>query len=246
MDKLDFLDGAEAPIEDAQPAEPVVETPLEPEVAEQPETDATQPRDESGRFAPKVEAQPEPKPEAPPPGYVPIGVVQELRNEIRGLKAQPQQPPPDFFDDQEGYVDQRIMQPVTQQITQLNLNWSKRFAEQSFGAETVNAAEQWVLQQSQIDPSLGQRVIASPDPYGASVNEYKQHQVLSQLSDPSRIDAFLAWEAAQKAAQAEPQSSPQQAQQQTPTRSLASAPSSGGAAHVPTGPGQAFDNLFNQ
>src|SRR5690349_21173401 len=187
MDSLDFLDGASAPNEEVAPEEVVAEAPAEVATEEAPQPEA-RPRDEKGRFAPK-EATPETvEPTSPPPGYVPVGVVQRLREEMNQLK-QAQQPAPDVFEDQNAFA-QHVQQPVRNEVTQLKLNWSRRFAEQSFGADTVNTAEQWVYQQAQINPAFGQQILSSDDPYGAAVAEYKKDQIGSRLSNPADIDAF--------------------------------------------------------
>lgn len=250
MENLPFLEG-ESPNEEVLPAETVaetVETPPEPQPEVAPEVPAEtpeQPRDDKGRFISKQEEVAPAQPTQPPAGYVPVSVVQALRQELNGLKAA-QQPAPDIFEDSAGFVSHQV-QPVRDEITQLKLDWSRRFAEQAYTVETVNAAEQWVFNRAQVDPALGQRILASPDPYGAAVAEYKRDQINAKISDPAAIDRFLAWEAAQANAQAQPQAAPAaQPQSPTPTRSLATAPSSGGAAHVPTGPGQAFDSLFTR
>lgn len=264
MDKLDFLDAGHEPASDDVHLQS--EGPTEEPATGEPS--GGQPRDENGRFAsanaegesgPTSQPEPQPQPQAspqqnvnaPPPGYVPIAVVNALREEMRQLKGslQPQEEP-DIYTDPDAVINQRI-QPVTQQITDLNMNWSRRFAEKEYGADAVSQAEQWALQQAQVDPMLGQRIISSDDPYGTAVAEWKKGQVLSKLSDPSRIDAFLAWEAAQKAAAQQPavqQAAPAAGAPQNPmpTRSLATAPASGGVQHVPSGPGQAFDSLFTR
>lgn len=268
MDKLAFLDAGHEPANaDVQPENPGTEPPVS-------EPQGGQPRDEHGRFVspnagetqepqaqPQPQQQPEPQPTQqdntqPPPGYVPVSVVAALRDEIRQLRQQPQQQQqqPDIFEDPDAAIQQHL-QPVTQQITDLKLEWSRRLSEKEYGAEVVQQAEQWAVEQSLADPLLAQRIINSPDPYGATVAEFKKHQVLSKLSDPSRIDAFLAWEAAQKQAAAQQQTAPQPqpapapagaSPNPMPTRSLATAPSSGGVQHIPTGPGQAFDTVFTR
>lgn len=251
MDELDFLDSPEG--------EPIATPAIEPE-AQAPEaqpTDAGPPRDERGRFAPvqglETAAEPpagpapqEPPAPAVPPGYVPVSALQELRQEIRQLKQAPRPPEqvPDRYDDPEGYEAYREQQ-VEQRLLNQTLNVSERFARKEHGAETVDKARDWALAKFQSDPLYYQRVMSDADPYEAVVQDWKREQVLSSMKDGD-LDAFLAWKAGQAPPQV-PQAAPPGAPPvPTPPRSLASAPSAGGAkpGEEPVGPGAAFDALF--
>lgn len=253
MDKLDWMDPQGSGNDVVQP---------EPAPAPEPEPQpVAQPRDEQGRFAP-VNAEPAPAPEptpepqphhsAPPPGYVPVDVVQAMRREMQALKAavQPQAPEPDIFEDPNAFVAQQVLAPVNQQLMQDRMFFSEQLATVKYGPETVAQARDWAVQRAEADPMLEHKVLSSRDPFGVMVAEFKQAQVLSKLSDPAEIDQYLAWKAAQsqlaqqqQTAPAQPVATPQPA---APPMSIASAPSGGGVQHIPMGPGQAFDNIFRR
>lgn len=251
MDNLEFLDGPEGPNEDvraAEPviAEPVVETiePIEPEAPKGPT------RGPDGKFVAK-EAEPviaaptpeaiTPAPNAPPEGYVPVGVVKELRDEIRALKVAPQQPVqpmPDIFDDPEGFIEYQNHQRLNDK-----LDISEEMARTQFGDELVDAARDWALNQFGVNPAFQQQVMNQRNPYGFAVQQFKRHQALDKLGgDNDEIERFLAWKQAQAAIQAQPAATPNL--QPTPTASIASAPSAGGVQHQAVGPGVAFDETI--
>lgn len=233
MDNLPFLE-SEEPEAIEQPEPEAVEV-VEPVDEAKPE------RDERGRFAPKPEDKPEPV-------MVPLAALQETRDKVRDLEArlaaQPQPPQgpemPDIFDDQQGYTN-AIQQQVQDAIYQERLNFSHRLAEQSHGKETVEAALEWGRQKCNDDPNFNAAVKSNPDPVGFAVEQYRREQIASQV-DLGEFEKFKAWQAAQAQAQ---QPTPIVEQPQPP-RSIASLPSSGGVAHVPVGPGQAFDSLFTR
>lgn len=239
-DKLAFLDTEEPEANESAetPAEP--DTPVEqPEVEEKGE----RPRDEHGKF---VKAE-EPKPE---PVMVPLAALHETRDKVRDLEArlaasqQPAQQPeePDIFVDQKGYTE-HLRREFNERLYDQTLAISGRFAVQQHGKEAVAAAVEWGKQRCAVDPHFNAQVFASPDPIGFAVEQHQREQIASQV-DPGEFQKFQAWQAAQAQAQQPP--AQQQEQPQTPPASIASLPSSGGAAHVPTGPGQAFDTLFTR
>jgi hypothetical protein len=104
------------------------------------------------------------------------------------------------------------------------LNASEAVARASYGDAAVNAAEAWAEQAMQRDPTLAAQILAHPDPYAFALGYALSAQ------GPGRDG--------QSRARPTPPS--------PPPRSLASAPSAGGSAHVPAGPGQAYDSLFSQ
>lgn len=264
MHKLDFLEG-ETP--QAAPT-PAPEAPAP--VAEAPVEQSTGPvRGPDGKFA-SAQA-PEPAPavvtapvstpqEAPPPAHVPISALMDERDKrkaleerIKAFEAQQQtaqQPPPDRYEDPEGYEAYQEAR-FNQAIFETRRDMSKRFAEMQHTPEVVAQAHEWAFQKAASDPEFNAKALASPDPYGFAVAEMRKEQLLSRV-DPAKFDtaqyeAFLAWQASQ--GQAQPQ--PAQAFAPAPPTpappppvSLANAPSAGGAAHVPTGPGQAFGRAF--
>jgi hypothetical protein len=255
MDNLEFLDAGEPANEVVRPeaVEAVKEAALAtttapPEIAaetpqETAEEKATRERDERGRFKAKDEKQPAPE------GYVPVGVVQELREVIRTLKnpapqtEQPQaQQVPDIFEDPEGFQNYQT-QMVQRAIYSERLNISQRFATQQYGAETVQAAMEWGQAKCAADPAFNAAVMSNPDPVGYAVQTYQREQAFGKLGgDLKQIEAFLAWQQAQQA-QPAAQSAPTQPVER-PTSSIASATSAGGVQHTAVGPGVAFDNVI--
>lgn len=231
MDNLEFLESNEEP-------EAIVEQPVEQvEEPAAPEPEAERPRDENGRFAPKDKGE---------PIMVPLAALHETRDELKALKAQlatvaPQpepEPLPDVFEDQQGFVS-TIQQQVQAAVYAERLNFSKSFAAQKYGEDTVKQALEWGQAKCGSDPYFNATVMNNPDPVGFAVEQFQREQIASQV-DLSEFEKFKAWQAAQ--AQAQPTPAP--TNPTPPPRSLATAPSSGGVQHEPVGPGQAFDSLF--
>jgi hypothetical protein len=246
MDNLDFLDGSEEPNGQAQPpeaqieAEPVAAEPSEVIEEETTEQKATRERDERGRFKAK---------EADEPVMVPLKALHETRDQVQQLRAEldrlrqpsPSQAPqaPDIFEDPEGFVQYQNLQL---QAATLNttLNISEEMARNTVGQEVVNEAQAWGAQAFAANPSFYQHFLQQRNPYGFLVEQYKRASTYAKLgNDPSEIEAFVAWKQANKAPQAQATSTTQ-----TPPPSIASATSAGGAQHIATGPGVAFDNVI--
>jgi hypothetical protein len=247
MDNLEFLDAGEpangevAPTPQAEAPtqeEPAAGQATEPETAEQ---KATRERDERGRFKAK---------EADEPVMVPLKALHETRDQVQQLKAeldrmrQPiqQQPQvPDMFEDPEGY-QAHLAQSLQATVFNQTLNISEEMTRQQVGNELVDGATAWARQVFQANPTFYQVFAQQRNPYGFLIGEYRRQQALSQIGgDPKEIEAFLAWKQAQTAQQ--PGATPQP-QSRRPTGSIASAPSAGGAQHIATGPGVAFDSVI--
>lgn len=240
MSELSFLDTpeepkevTEAPVQEAPPAEAAQPTETE-------EAKPERPRGPDGKFLPKEEG---PKPE---PVMVPIAALHETRDKVRDLEArlqqmQPapvQQQVPDIFEDPKGYQefqDQKLQAALYQE----RYRFSERLAVNQYGADAVRSAVDWASERAQQDPHFNAQAFSNPDPVGFAIEQYKRDQVASQV-DLSEFEKFKAWQAAQAQTQQPIQQQPQNA----PPASIASLPSSGGADHVPVGPGQAFDSLF--
>jgi hypothetical protein len=247
MDNLEFLDAGEpangevAPTPQAEaPSETVTEATAETPVA--PETEQKGPtRGPDGKFAKK---------EAEEPVMVPLKALHETRDEVRSLKAQldalnrpqtQQQPQvPDMFEDPEGY-QAHLANQVQQTIFNQTLNISEEMTRQAVGGELVDQATEWARQVFSVNPAAHQIFASQRNPYGWLVSEYQRQLAMSQIgTDPKQIEAFLAWQQAQKA---QPAATPQP-QPQRPTGSIATAVSAGGAQHTAMGPGVAFDNVI--
>lgn len=265
---LDFIDGAVAP----DLATPAIEAPEAIAAPPTPEPAPEGPvRGPDGKFAartpaeplpePVQAAQPEPAPVAPqtpePPQHAPITALLDERDkrqkaererdelQARLRQAQPREPQaiPDPYDDPEGFAQFQAA-AMDHRIYQANLVWSRRMAEVQHTPETVNEAHEWGVKRCDEDPFFNQKVQTSPDPYGFVLAEWKREQLLAEVG-PDDLTAFRAWKASQSGAQpVAGQPAPPSPPVARPPVSLVNAPSAGGAAHVPQGPGQAYDALL--
>lgn len=236
MDNLEqFLDAGQPANDEAQPVEAVeAEAPAEANAeSQEPEAQARE-RDERGRFKAK---------EADEPVMVPLKALHETRDELKALKAeldqyraqaQPQQQPqapPDIFENPEGfaqYQDMRLQAATLNTTLNLSESMAKRYA----GAEAVEQAKAWGQQAFSANPAFYQQFLQQPDPYGFLIDQYERATTFAKIGDdPSQIEAFLAW----KAAQANAQAQPAPAQQPVPT-SLADAQSARGTSETFSAP----------
>lgn len=257
MDKLDFLDGdtpADTTVAAPTPAEPVAEAPAAEPTAEAAPPAEGPARGSDGKFvskaaevapvaaeqAPAIAPTAQAEPAKPPEGFVPISVVQALREQLK-QQQQPPQPAPDPYEDFEAYREWQETQQAHERA-----EWSRQLAEMRYGAETVTGAQQWAAERFATDPQFRERALTSRDPYGFAIGEYQRDQALQLLSDPKLLDQFRAWQAGTGPAPT-PQAAAPVAAPPTPVappRSITSAPSAGGTAHTPTGPGQAYGTIF--
>lgn len=153
------------------------------------------------------------------------------------------QPIPDRATDPDGF-DAYQRQQFSTALYDQKLEFSRTTAELRHGPEVVEKAFAWGTQRCDRDPHFNEKVRASRDPVGMVVGEWRRDQMLAQLgNDPTRVEAFIAWEAAQKtdpAAQAQapaaapatltPPAAAPAAAPAAPRPSLASAPAAGSAA----------------
>lgn len=256
MDTLDFLNAGQPAPEDAPVTEaPAADAPNDavatPEVVDAPVVPDQQ------QVAPQVAEKP-----SIPDGYIPIGVMLDTRDQLKAERdrakaleeqlRQFQQPAPTPDDEQ--YADFRFSQ-TEQAVLSTKLDISEEMTREKFGDETVDAVKDWAVKRFAEDPSFHQQVLSQRNPYGFAVAQYQRSQALDKLgaaADPSKIEAFLAWQAAQQAGTQPVATAPAAAAipQETPAippRSIASAPGAGGgAAHVPTGPGEGYAAVFGQ
>ncbi|MFQ3639332.1 MAG: hypothetical protein SNJ62_04890 [Chloracidobacterium sp.] len=170
--------------------------------------------------------------EAPavPPGFVPVQEVQRLRQRLREIEqAQAASEPaemPDMIAYPEAYTA-AVQAQIQQATLNATLNMSEAISRRHYGAETVDAAKNWAIEQFAINPALRAQVLSQPDPYGYLVEQWKRDQALSKLgsADLSEIEQFRAWKAAQaQLAQqqpAAPAATPQPAT--TPPKGIATA-----------------------
>jgi hypothetical protein len=156
----------------------------EPEAVETPEI----PEPEQAEAPAEVEQVPEPEKE-PEPQTVPVGVVQELRRELRELKAaqqrQPEAPAPDVFENPDGYRE-HMQNSIRAAVNGTKLETSRFIAEREFGKEVVDAAFEHFNQH----PEQSAALLQHPSPFHAAVEHYNKQRVAQEIgSDP---DAYKA------------------------------------------------------
>ena len=184
MSDLENIINGEQP--ETEAAEPPVEQEAAPEPAES--VEAAEPAEPEKETEPVTAAEPE---KAEEPQTVPVGVVQELRRELRELKAaqnKPQPAPvPDVFEDPQGY--QAYMQDAVRSgVTSTKLEMSRFMAEKEFGAETVEAAYEYF----NAHPEQSAALLSHPSPFHAAVEYYNQQRVAQEIgSDPAAYAAKL-------------------------------------------------------
>lgn len=230
-DKLTFLDEVS---EDVTEDTPEVE-----EVSAQAEEPAEAPVEE-------VETE-ETGEETPPPGEpketeqrVPVSALkderekrQSLEQEVARIKAmleqkQAQQPKPDFFQNPDAAIDQRLAEVRVQQ--------SRFMAEREFGADTLKEVDAYF---STRPLEESQRFLNHPSPYHAAVEAWKKQTLLDKMgSDP---DAFIEQEIQRRLQEAQTKAV-QTPKPAAPPPSMAKAPRAGGGETL--SPGTAFDQLF--
>lgn len=242
MSKLDFLtedEGSEAR-DDAEEL-----TPVESPETETPTEQALEPQAE-----PETPAEPAPTAATREEAQVPLSALLAVRDEVRDLKAklnqpqaapqptQPQAEEPVLYADSTpaeiaqylAFHDQRRAEAALSD----RLDLSEELARDKFGDETVDQVQAWVAQKYAENPAFRQEVLSQRNPYSYAVKRYQQDQLLQQVQDPTELDQFRAWKAAQAAGAmtqtAAPAASPHRTAPATPPRSLASAPSAGGLA----------------
>lgn len=148
------------------------EAPAEPEAVQEEEVAAETPEPEK----------------AEEPQTVPVAVVQELRRELRELKAQrqqPEQPAPDMFENPDGYRDY-MQNAVRSAQTGTKLEMSRFMAEREFGKETVDAAFEYFNQH----PEQSGALLQHASPFHAAVEHFNKHRIAQEIgSDPEAYRA---------------------------------------------------------
>jgi hypothetical protein len=115
--------------------------------------------------------------------------MEQLVGALR-VPQQQQNAAPDFFADPDQAVDRRIaaaLQPMAASQQHLMERMSQRFALQSHGAETVQAAydalEARIAQNPQAALADYQRIMGSADPWSELVNWHGKESVLREIGD---------------------------------------------------------------
>lgn len=262
-------------MEDELPDFAGLDTPAPEAVVEaQPAPEAPQEATQQAPAAPVAEASPQPALEAaqtvvdPATGqHVPLPTFLDMRDratlaekrakELEDWRRQQEaaaqrQPPPNPQEDPAGYLAHQE-QRFNQQIYSMKMGQSRRFAEMQHGPEVVKTAFDWGASRCDQDPYFNEKVRASDDPIGFVVAEWKRDQVASKI-DPSELEAFLAWKAAQppqQPGQPSPATPTAGAQQSPPVRpaaprpSIAAAPSAGASSDpAQKGGDEAYREMF--
>lgn len=249
---LEFLDGQEPEAAPAPVAEPVIEP--------TPEAPA---RGDDGKFvsrapapdpvvAPVIAPEPAPASQGVPPGYVPVSVVQGIRDEFKAFKAQQAPKPapepvaiPDAYADPDGYA--AFHQQQTHQATlNIKLDLSEDMARSRHGEDLVDSAKEWALQKMEQSPAFAQEVLSNRNPYEFAVQAFNRDQLVSNLT-PADVASFRAWQAAQSGQAPAPiPAAPAAPHVAAPPRSIASDTSAGGGkpGETPVGPGNAFGAII--
>lgn len=157
--------------------------------------------------------------------------------------------PPEFNEDPEGHIKARDADYEARLYYQKR-DFCRRLAEITHGKDTVAKVGEWAKAKGETDAQFNQQALLSDDPYEFAMQAWKRDQVVNQVS-PDDLEDYLAWRQAKAAAAldapiAAAPAAPSQTTPKPPPRSLADAPSAGGPAHVPSGPGQAFAGVFGQ
>lgn len=260
-DPLDAMFGAEPePVRDVPEATPEPQATAPEPQPEQAPTEAREvPRDERGRFAPKVEDAPqEAAPQEDEKGFVPRKAILDERRKRQELERKLEEMERRFQQPQQQYQPQEPqgLPPEVQQQVQLRnefLNMHEYTAKARHGDDVVEEAKQWFHDLAREEPGWAAKIQNDPFPYEALVRNYRTQQqvaaiqsLMAQGFDPTNP---VPWaEQVLRARQAQQQQAQPASQQPSrpPPRSLASQPSSGAADTIPSGPGQAFDSLFHR
>ncbi len=170
----------------------------QPEAVEAVETEQEAPEAEEAA-EPEIEATPEKEPEAKPEATVPLAVFLEMRKDLQELKgiAMPKQaptPPPDVFEDPEGY-QKHVGNLVQNVATSQKLELSRFMAEREFGKEQVDAMFQYFSEH----PEQSQQLLSSPSPFHAGMEIFNKQRIAAEIgSDPDAYKAKIEAEIRQK------------------------------------------------
>ena len=138
---------------------------------------------------------------------------------------------------------------VEARLYEQNLKASRRFAEREYGKDTIATVHDWAAARCDADPIFNQQMRSSDDPYEAAYQAYQREQLLEKVKpeDLGDLDAFRAWQAAQRAASTTPETLPQTVETTPAPKSLVTASGTGavGKPHVEVGEGQAYASTFS-
>lgn len=253
-DKLAFLDDSE-PEPEAEAVEAV-------EAAPEPEAEP-----EAPEHTGEKQADAGPPPASQEDKHVPLASLLDERDKRKAIESElaemrkwreeqerkareAERNAPDPYEDPKGWAAHQ-QQEVRSMLFNERLNVTEQLARQQYGDETVAEAQRSFLEASQRDPTLGQRLVNEPNPYGFVMQWHKRQKFMSEIGDDpekwreaerERIRQELMQEVTQQRRPTTPQPAPSAP---AAPRSLAGAPNAGtGASRPARGPGTVFDEIF--
>lgn len=198
MKSLDEILGDEEPV--AAPVEQAIEA-KQPEV-EQPQAPPAQPRDESGKFAPKEPAE---KPDQlPQEEYKALKAEREKRQTLEGQLAelsqqmeqlknppQPPAPPPSVWEDEQGAFQHFGQQVVSQATLNARLDMSEMMMRQA--NPDFEEMKQVFVSLMKDNPVLQKQALSDPHPWNKAYQIAKNHQTMQELgaTDVASLEAKL-------------------------------------------------------
>lgn len=265
-DKLSFLDNKPQQPEPAQKPEPQPEAKEAAPVAKEPADEPAKEPAKEGEQKAEPDAQNAPKQAEPQsadpskPGYVPLDALLSEREKRKDLERRLQEidqrekqakaKAPDPIDDPEGYARYQS-ETIDNTRAEIKLETSEELMREKLGDAEFDKMAQWWRQQVQENPHLIQQGIKQRNPWKFAYDQYRKNSVLSEVG--TDLEAYrkkiveeerAKWEAEQAERAAQTPGAQQPARQPPP--SLASKPQAANAKSIPTGPGQAFDNVFTR
>lgn len=170
-----------------------------------PEQEATTPRDEHGRFAPKETGDAAPEPETDPTAEVPPtnqglppetfkGLKEErekrqnLERELEALRQQfqaaqqpkePPAPPPSIWEDEQAYGGHIVSTAVQQANMNAVLNMSEMLNRRE--KQDFDDMKGKFLHMAELNPALAQQALSDPDPWGKAYQIAKNAATMEEL-----------------------------------------------------------------
>lgn len=118
---------------------------------------------------------------------------EETQRRLQEYEAkQTSQPEPDPLIDPDGWK-QSIVAQMERQVENRMFAQSEFFAAQQHGAETVQAAMQWLGSELQRDPQIWSKIASNPHPADFVVKLHKRSQSYAKLGDKDPEDFAREW-----------------------------------------------------
>lgn len=168
----------------------------EPETGVQPEEPEAQPRDESGKFAPKEPEPAEPPSALPKDVYEPLRAVRDenktLKEQLEALRREitqqqqpkePPAPPPSLWEDDQAW-QQHFGGQVVNQAVQAASYQNKLATSEFYARKNIEGFDQewqplnkWLSE----NPAVAQQAAADYDPWGFAFRAYKNQRTMQEL-----------------------------------------------------------------